>query len=379
MTRVAFVTNFIPPYRESFYIKLCREDLADEWLVIHGDSRSARTASGRFLPVPAQNVRNTEWRLGPFTLRWQLGALAAVRRFRPGKIILLGISGTLSNWLVLFWAQLHGIPVIMWTCGWEPQRPRSAAAFFKNLLARQYFRRATMLLTYSSKGKSYIENFGVPARKVRICHNGIEIDHLLHKEASVRQDAQLLRTRENVGHAKVILFVGAMLPEKRLDLLIEAFRSLVQQQRDVCLWLVGDGPERASVQEMVKRLGLQHVRFFGRIVAGVEQFFAAADVVVLPGIGGLALNEAMFWGRVCVVGTADGTEDDLVLDGVTGRRFLDGDPVSLKNAISECLDLPEAISESWGKAAHELIVTRSNVSQMVSTFRQALRDVAAVD
>lgn len=128
--------------------------------------------------------------------------------------------------------------------------------------------------------------------------------------------------------------------------------------------------ERLVAQEVVPG-----VRFFGRIVDGVGAYFAAADVVVLPGIGGLALNEAMFWGRPCVVSVADGTEDDLVIDGVTGCRFADGDRGSLALAISRCLDLTADERKRWGDVGRQLIVERSNINRMVETFLTALSEL----
>lgn len=376
MAKFAFVTNFVPAYRESFYTKLCSDDVENQWLLIHGNSgESARTATKASLRVPSCEVINHQYRLGPFTIRWQSGVLRAIRRFNPDVIVLLGISGTLSNWLVLTWAYLVRVPVVMWTCGWEPQRPESLAIRLKRQVARRYFRAASVLLTYSSKGKRYLEELGVAPERVRICYNGIEIDGLKGREEHVRVSAMELRRREGASNAKVVLFVGAMLPDKRLDLLIRAHKRVLQACSDAQLWLVGDGPEKVPLEAFVSAESIPSVRFFGRVVEGVEAYFAAADVVALPGIGGLAINEAMFWERPCVVGTADGTEDDLVLDGLTGRRFEDGDAESLATAIADCLALSEEEKTSWGHAARELIETRSNVSRMVESFRGALHDV----
>ena len=70
----------------------------------------------------------------------------------------------------------------------------------------------------------------------------------------------------------------------------------------------------------------------------------------------------------CVVSVADGTEDDRVIDGVTGRRFRAGDSVSLGQAIRACLELAPVERQRWGGEARRLIVERSNVNAMVATF-----------
>jgi glycosyltransferase involved in cell wall biosynthesis len=374
--KVAFVTNFIPPYRRSFYEKLCRSGAGFEWLLIRGTTgEEGRLATNEGIDVPQREVVNAEYKVGPFTLRWQRGALKAVRDWRPQVIVLLGISGTLSNWALLLWAWWHRVPVLMWTCGWEPHALESVAFRFKKRIASVYFRAATRLLVYSTKGQRYVETLGVPHGRISVCYNGIEIDHLLGREAESFAAAAKLREREIGPNSLVVLFVGAMLAQKRLDLLIEAFAVIRRERPQAQLWLVGDGPEREAMEHLVAGDGVPGVRFFGRIVDGVDAYFSAADVVVLPGIGGLALNEAMFWGRPCVVGVADGTEDDLVIDGVTGCRFADGDRASLTLAISRCLDLTADERKRWGEAGRQLIVKRSNVSHMVETFLIALSEL----
>ena len=184
MLKVAFVTNFIPPYRRTFYEKLCRANVQLEWLIVCGNTgEHGRAATTDEIGVPQRQVFNAQYRLGPFTIRWQRGALAAVRDYAPDVLIVLGISGTLSNWAVLAWARWRKVPVIMWTCGWEPQRPDSLAFHFKKIIARLYFRAAACLLVYGSKGGRYMRDaFGVAAARVEVCYNGIETDGLLARE-----------------------------------------------------------------------------------------------------------------------------------------------------------------------------------------------------
>jgi len=141
------------------------------------------------------------------------------------------------------------------------------------------------------------------------------------------------------------------------------------------LWLVGDGPDRMELERHAQALGITRCRFFGRIIDGVDKFFAAADFFVLPGIGGLAFNQAMFWGTPCIGSEADGTENDLVIDGRTGRRFVPGDRDSLKAALCDCAGMGAAQRRIWGNASRDLIIQRSNVSAMVGTFVGCIEDL----
>jgi glycosyltransferase involved in cell wall biosynthesis len=247
------------------------------------------------LPFATIPVTNSERRIGPFTIRWQRGAFGSLRALTPDVVILLGISGTLSNWIIALWARLKNIRVIMWTCGWEAQKRDSLAYSLKRRLMSMYYLLPHHMLVYSTKARDYMEEIGVPRSRVSVCYNGLETDHLAQGEKRVLREAEQLRLSEGVGNRTLFLYVGAMLKEKRVDLLLRAFAKL-KNSADALLWLVGDGPDIGIFRRTAGTLGLSNVKFFGRIFEGVDTYFAAADFFVLPGLGGLALNQAMMWG-----------------------------------------------------------------------------------
>ena len=366
--RIAFLTNFIPPYRVTFYEKLCR-GARHQVVVVHGqaDQDSGRPHHQGDLDAPRLGVRNVERRLGPITLRWQAGALAGVRRLKPDAVVLLGMVGSVSTWLVLIWARATGRKVLIWACGWEPQVPGSLAWRLKQLVTRWFFGLAQVGLVYSSKGKAMLMSTGVPEAMLRICYNGIEIDEALAHEPAVLSQAAALRASHAPGAGPVFLYVGGLLPDKRVDLLLDAFRQVLSDVPEARLWVVGDGPSKQALHRQSAALFAAEVTWFGRIIDRVDAYFAAADVFVLPGIGGLAFNQAMLWRTPCIGSEADGTEDDLVLDGVTGFRFVPGDRASLVTAMHRAATFPERAG--MAEAARALIVGRNNVTEMVETFQ----------
>ncbi len=376
--RVAFVTNIIPPYRKTFYEKLCATP-GFEWLVLRGSTGAldGRPDYRGPLAIPERALRNRELRIGPYVVRWQSGALAAVRAFRPQVLVVLGIPGTLSNWLLCAWARVAGARVIAWASGFEAQREGSLALRLQRLLARRYFSLADRCLVYGTKGAANLERLGVARDRTRVCFNGLEIDALVAAEPAIRAEAVSLRRRAGAERARIFLYVGGMLEDKRVDLLLRAYGRIRRDAEGWVLWLVGDGPARPALEALARELGLPDVRFFGRIIEGVDAYFAAADLCVLPGLGGLAVNQALFWGTPCVVGEADGTEEDLVLDGATGRRFVPGDLDSLVAALRACLQAPPEELARWGERGRALVTTRSNVSEMVRTFVAAISELCA--
>ena len=375
--RVFFVTNFIPPYRKTFFEKLCANTRHD-WLVLRGrvGQETGRPDFKGAISAPTKEVDNVERALGPFTLRFQSGGFPLVRTHKPDVLILLGMVGNLSNWMLLVWARLTGRKVIIWACGWEPQKSGSLALWVKQRMMRLYFGLADKCLLYSTKGMSYLASIGVPRQNLEVCFNGVEIDDLLINEQQIVADAAALRARENKDGDFVFLYVGGVLREKRVDFLLDAFAAIHKENPSTKLWIVGDGPDAPRVKAYAAQLQLTGVTFFGRVIEGVDAFFAAADVFVLPGLGGLAFNQAMIWRAPCIGTEADGTEDDLVIDGATGFRFKLDDLESLCAEMRRASSLPRVQLVAMGEKARTVIIDRSNVNQMVAIFHRALDGLA---
>jgi len=370
--RIAFIVNSIFPYRITFYEKL-NSHQKYEWLFFHGIKKKedGRPAHQGKLNFPNQSVSNLEGRIGPFEIRWQSNLFSAVQKWHPDVVITLGIPSMLTYWLVMHWAKRRNIKTITWYCGWESQAGRPFSLAIKQWLLRNYIHLADHVITYSTKAKAYLKGLGIQPPKMTVCYNGLEIDHLIKREKEYLAKGQTLREQYQLSGSRIFLYVGGMFSDKQVPLLLKAFQSFNSNEKAV-LWLVGDGPDLNMIKLMAEKMNLKRVKFWGRVIEDVDIFFAAADYFVLPGVGGLALNQALFWRLPCVVSEADSTEDDLVLDGKTGFRFIPKDPQSLQDALSRCLELSETTKLAFGNAGRSLVLERSNVNQMVDTFLRTI-------
>lgn len=375
--RIAFITQFIPPYRKTFYEKLSHHSNY-EWDIIHGikekdDGRPGYKGSFNF---ENHAVRYKEGKIGPFNVRWQAGVLKRIESWSPDIVITQGIPSILSNWLAMDWAHRHGAKTITWHCGWEAQAGNPYSLPIKRWMSKRYLSLVDHTLAYSTKGAAYLAELqsGV-SNNITVCYNGLEIDPLLEKENEYRAKGQVLRHQEQADKKKIFLYVGGMLAEKNVPLLLKAFTRLLENESSL-LWLVGDGPDLQKIKELAETLKPTNIKFWGRVIEDVDVFFAAADYFVLPGVGGLALNQALFWRLPCIVSEADGTEDDLIFENITGFRFILDDENSLKNALQKCFNLPNEQKISFGETGRNLVLERSNVNEMVKTFLTTIQQLA---
>ena len=97
---------------------------------------------------------------------------------------------------------------------------------------------------------------------------------------------------------------------------------------------------------------------------------------VLPGTGGLGLNEAMAHGLPMIAGYADGSADDLVVDGETGYRLRSESAGELAAFIAKLLDDP-ALARHMGSRGRERITGKFAFREFVQRVRTVLLDTIA--
>jgi glycosyltransferase involved in cell wall biosynthesis len=139
-----------------------------------------------------------------------------------------------------------------------------------------------------------------------------------------------------------VLFVGRLIAEKRVDLLVRAIAAVARERPRVRCLVVGDGPERPALDALLDRLGLQrNVQLLGRVGEGeVPGLMAASRVLVLPSARegyGIAVVEAQAAGLVPIVARGEfSAATDLVRDGVDGL-LVEPDPEAIAAAIADLL------------------------------------------
>jgi glycosyltransferase involved in cell wall biosynthesis len=151
--------------------------------------------------------------------------------------------------------------------------------------------------------------------------------------------------------------VARLVPQKRVHLAIEAIAALRELGHSMGLTIVGDGPERGSLQGLAERLGVADLVLFAGAVAPAEipSALARAEVMLLPAQGegfGLAAAEALMVG-VPVIGCWDGGGLlDVIPQRGPGRLVLPSaeaiaDAVLGILAEPECLALALSAGEVW--------------------------------
>ena len=183
---------------------------------------------------------------------------------------------------------------------------------------------------------------GVDRKRVAVNYNGVDQQRFTDSEqAPARLELNI------AAHVPVILFVGNVLDSKGAADLLEAFVKLRERRPTAQLIYIGDGADRLSLEQRVRRLNLADaVRFTGKQDhALLVRWYVAADLLCLPshaeGVPNVIL-EAMACGRPVVASCVGGIPE--VLPPFAGRMVAPRDT----NALAIALD--EALADSWNSA-----------------------------
>lgn len=364
--KVAFVFDRVMHYHLDLFRQM-EERLRNQGVELHLISgtkpthETGRAAVETRVISMEQKFQLRDRKAGSFVFRLSLEYLKLIRKLRPHVVVCPAHPGDLGHWGLIWMKRRSNYRLLAWQCGYEYNPGR-----LKALLLRYFVPGFDYHLAYHSNARNYALEHGADETQVEVTHNTInEANFILTDKEAAR--AQLRQRHPEIGGRRIVLYVGAVLEEKKLERLLEAMTQLARE--DVMLMIVGDGPHLPSLRESAK--GRTDIVFAGQVIDGVGIYFDAAEVYVLPGTGGLGINEAMAHSLPIISGYADGSADDLVIDGENGYRLRENTVEELADRIGKILDQPEMAAE-MGRTSREWITGKFSFQRFLDRVEGAL-------
>lgn len=292
-----------------------------------------------------------------------------LRRERVDAIVTVGAGDK------MFWgriaARLAGVPVIcsaIHSTGWPDviERPNRLP-----LLTRWT---DAFIAVADEHGRHLVEIEGFPADRVHVIPNGIDV-----KRFVARTDSAAVRSSLGIASdAPLVGIVAALRPEKDHALFLRT-AALVRNKLPAARFLIiGDGPERASLEKLCRELNLAGaVQFLGNR-SDIPELLAALDVFVLTSqmeASPVSIMEAMACEK-SVVAPRVGSIDESVVDGVTGYLVQPGSAELASERLLRLLEDP-ALARRMGQAGRERVCVRSSLESMVAGYEKLLSGIYA--
>jgi len=356
--RVALQQRVLPEYRVDFFNALgaaCSgglEVFAGLPLRNEAISTGDQLTNARFI-----RAKNMHLFSGKTYFCIQYGFIRWLERYQPEVLIVEANPRYLSTPAAIQWMHRRQRLVIGWGLG-APKTNRT-----ETTLRRNFLNSLDGVIAYSRVGaQQYIES-GFKPERVFIAPNAV---------APRPAQKPALRTIEFQDGRASLLFVGRLQERKRLDVLLHACARLPEKIQPR-LTIIGDGPERSRLESLAHSIYPQAQFPGAKHGEQLEPYFNDADLFVLPGTGGLAVQQAMAHGLPVIVGEADGTQSELVKPQ-NGWLLPNANMETLSAALQDAISNVSRLRQ-MGEASFLIVDQEINLELMVQGFITAIETV----
>jgi glycosyltransferase involved in cell wall biosynthesis len=225
----------------------------------------------------------------------------------------------------------------------------------------------------SQEAKDEVQSLNVPASRIYQIPNGI--DSKTFQPVGEEERARAKRVH-GTAPGPLFLFMGRLNPEKNLGMLIRAWSRVNGPEKRAMLAIVGEGPLRDQLHELVNELGCESSVLMPGAVNNPRSWYSASDVFVLSSDNeGLSnsLLEAMSCG-LPIISTRVSGSVGVFASAPVGRMVEVGDEEGFAAAIHEMQENPD-LRARCGAAARELAETQFALETVANDVAAAYRQV----
>jgi len=369
--RLGIQQRVLPAYRMEFF-DLLAESCKGGLSVFAGDAQPHESIPTSDELKVANYVKSSNYHFrdvqSAYYFLWQGELVNWLEKWNPDVLIIEANPRYMSTNRGVQWMQARGKPVIGWGLGAPPiESPKSfggrLSVGVRRYLRERLHKKIDVFIAYSHKGAREYQEVTGNYKPVYVASNAV----------SRRPIGPPLERPLQFQGEPVLLFVGRIQERKRIDNLLRACSALPEHMQPL-LWIVGDGPNKESLELLAKKV-YPKTDFMGRKSgAKLAELFQKADLFVLPGTGGLAVQEAMSYALPVIVAEGDGTQRDLV-KAENGWLIPSNDEQSLRKTLKVALS-DVAQLRQMGKRSYQIVQNEVNIEQMVNTFLKAISETS---
>lgn len=247
---------------------------------------------------------------------------------------------------------------------------------------QRYIHNVEWFLTYEAwkviVNSNYMRNetaniFSLPENKVRIIPNGVELD----KFKGIDRDLAF-RRRFAQDKEKIIFFVGRLVNEKGVQVLIDAVPKILTYYYDVKVVIAGKGPELDNLKAKARWMNISDKVYFTGYISDEDlaKLYKCADISVFPSLYepfGIVALEGIVADTTVVVSDSGGL-GEIINHGVDGMKAYTGNANSLADSIIEILHNPEK-AEDMKRAALQKVNDIYNWDKIAKSTMEVYKEV----
>ena len=293
-----------------------------------------------------------------------------VRRIRAcieaRRIDVVHTHGYKANFYAYAAIRPLGLPLVATCHNWPGKTiPLLLYYWLDHIILKRFDRVAVV----SNDVAQSLRRAGIAPEKISLIENGIDVSTFKGCEALCEQISKPPLTMR-------IAVVGRLAPEKGIQFFLRAAREVLLTHPDTEFLLVGDGPQRAELESLARRLQIEKQVIFTGARSDMPRVYASMDVFVLPSLNEgmpLALLEAMAAGKA-VVATRVGAIPNLITSEHTGLMIEPRDVPALRDSILRLMRDPE-LRRRLGRTAQNTVKERYSAEAMASSYYRMYREL----
>ena len=223
--------------------------------------------------------------------------------------------------------------------------------------------------------------FKLPDDKITVIPNGVDI----HKFDGYERDYGFRRNFA-ADNEKIVFFVGRLVHEKGVQVLVDAIPKVIGNYNDVKFVIAGKGPQLDYLKGKSMSMNVYHKIYFTGYISDIDllKLYKCADIAVFPSLYepfGIVALEGMV-ANIPVVVSDTGGLGEIVRHGIDGMKAYAGNPNSLADCILEILFNPDKAEQMKKNALNKVgtIYNWSTIShRIISLYEEVVEESRKVD
>ncbi|HOJ04262.1 MAG TPA: glycosyltransferase family 4 protein [Bacteroidota bacterium] len=308
---------------------------------------------------------------------------SVLKRYRPRCVICEYSLGNLTFWKLWLLRPVFDFKLVLWSHGIQNQAMVKYSRDKHARLTDYMLRSCDAAILYSRQRRDrLVERNPTVSDKCFVANNTLDTQALIRLSNTLSSKRQGdVRSAIGVHTRFNMVYIGRLLSDKRIDLIVESWKIL-RSHYNVGLLVIGDGPDMElicdySASDGVYALGAIHD------TNKSAPYLYCSDIMIMPGYVGLSIVHGFAFGLPMITcrstenGPFHSPEIEYLKDGYNGF-FCDSTPESIAACIERLILDPELLARMKENAL-ETVRTEANVERMIDGFRQAIDYVTRDD
>lgn len=289
---------------------------------------------------------------------WQRGLLRLLAKEKIDVVIADACPWNLTGWFLPFVCKRKDIPLIKWSHILEREE-RGLKRFLKKMELSKF----DAFLSYGQRVKKRLADLGFHGKATFVVYNSLDYDKQVRIRNSIGDKEVMDFKRRICGQydPRLVVFVGRLTKEKRVDQLIHAIDLLKEKDRRVCCAIIGNGSCSDYYKMMIVESHLDgQVRILNNLwdEKDVGMYLMAADLSAVPCGAGLVVMHSFVYGTPVLTHNEKYTlhppEAEVVVNKETGILYEENNITDLAEKMEEFL-YPMPKKEMMSKQCMEIV------------------------